>query len=77
MWVWWVDSYGTIYPRGFEATWVRIRELIDVEEDMEYSHVVRLETLLASPSSPISTSTGSVNSVIRGPPDGSSSNDIE
>jgi len=76
MWVHWVDSYGAIYLRGFQTTWICIRELVDAEEDVEYSAAIRLETLLAPPSSPTSTAFDSANSVIHSPSDGTSSNEI-
>jgi len=63
----WVDSCETIYPRWFEVTSVRVRELVDTEQDVEYNPVVRLETLLAPPASPTSSSTGWENSITRGP----------
>ena len=49
LWVCWVDAYGTVYPCGFQAAWLRIKELVDNKLDVEYAPIKRLEALLASP----------------------------
>jgi len=37
MWIRWIDSFGAQYPRGLQATMLRIRELVDRKTDVEYS----------------------------------------
>ena len=37
MWIRWIDSFGVQYPRGLQATMLRMRELVDGETDVEYS----------------------------------------
>ena len=72
LWYRWVETKGLEYPRGFQGTWERIREL-------EEAHTDRLSALLAPPRPPpagprprpptygTSLSSGSSNSVT-GPP---------
>ena len=43
MWVPWVDGYRVIYPHGWKGTQIRMRELVDLEDNMEYAPKVRLE----------------------------------
>ena len=47
MWIRWIDSFGVQYPRGWLATMLRMRELVDREPDVEYSPTFRLWDLLA------------------------------
>ena len=37
----------TVYSQGWQATMLRIRELVDKEYNIEYASIVRLEKLLA------------------------------
>jgi len=32
-----VVTNGTVYPCGFQATWLWIKELVDAEPDVEYA----------------------------------------
>jgi len=61
----WVDAYGAIYPRGWQGTWLRMRELMDSEDDVEYALVVRLKVLLAPPPPPVTNN--SYSSMIEDP----------
>jgi len=47
MWVRWIDSFGVQYPRGWQATMLRMRELMDGAPDVEYSPTLVLWDLLA------------------------------
>jgi len=47
MWVRWIDAFGIVYQRGWQCTWLKLRELVDSEGDIEYAPVARLEVLLA------------------------------
>ena len=47
MWICWIYSFGTHYSRGWQATMLRIRELVDEEPDVEYSLTIILGELLA------------------------------
>jgi len=44
-----VDAYRTVYPCGFQATWLQIKELVDNEPDVEYAPTKHLTTLLVPP----------------------------
>ena len=79
LWYRWVETKGLEYPRGFQGTWERIRELIALTPHIEEANTDRLTALLA-PSHPppdgprprpptfgTSLSSGSSNSVT-GPP---------
>jgi len=79
LWFRWVETKGLDYPRGFQGTWERIRELIAVTPSIEEANTDRLTALLAPPRPPASgprprpptfgtsLSSGSSNS-ITGPP---------
>ena len=79
LWYRWVETKGLEYPRGFQGTWERIRQLIILTPHIEEANTDRLTALLA-PSQPppagprprlptfsTSLSSGSSNSVT-GPP---------
>jgi len=79
LWFRWVETKGLEYPRGFQGTWERIRELVALTPSIEEAHTDRLTALLAPPRPPpagprprpptygTSLSSGSSNSVT-GPP---------
>jgi len=79
LWFRWVETKGLEYPRGFQGTWERIRELVALTPSIEEAHTSRLTALLApprpAPAGPrprpptygTSLSSGSSNSVT-GPP---------
>ena len=46
MWICWINSFGAHYPRGWQATILRMRELVDEEPDEEYALTIRLGGLL-------------------------------
>jgi len=46
MWVRWTDSYGT-YHRGWQATMLRMKELVDETPNIEYTPTPILQLLLA------------------------------
>ena len=76
LWFRWVETKGLEYPRGFQGTWERIRELIALTPSIEEANTDRLTTLLAPPRPPptgphprpptfgTSLSSGSSNSVV-------------
>jgi len=79
LWFQWVETKGLEYPRGFQDTWERIRELIALTSSIEDINTDHLTALLA-PSRPpptgprprplafgTSLNSGSSNSVT-GPP---------
>jgi len=37
MWARWIDSFGPQYTRGWQATMLRMRELVDGAPDVEHS----------------------------------------
>jgi len=47
MWVHWIDAYGTYYPRGWQATMLRMKELVDETTNIEYTPTLVLQELLA------------------------------
>ena len=47
LWARWIDSFGAQYPRGWQATMLRMRELVDGASDVEYSPPFVLWDLLA------------------------------
>ena len=47
MWVHWMDAYGMYYPRGWQATILRMRELVDETPNIEYTPTLVLQELLA------------------------------
>ena len=47
MWVRWVDAYRGYYPRGWEATMLRMGELVDQTPNIEYTPTPVVEELLA------------------------------
>jgi len=79
LWFRWLETKGLEYPRGFQGTWERIRELIALTPHIEEANTDRLTALLAPPRPPpvgprprpptvgTSLSSGSSNSVT-GPP---------
>ena len=44
MWVWWVDAFGIVFTRGWHGSWLKMRELVDSEEDIGYASMGRLRT---------------------------------
>jgi len=79
LWFRWLETKGLEYPRGFQGTWERIRELIALTPRIEEANTDRLMALLAPPRPPptgpcprpptfgTSLSSGSSNTVT-GPP---------
>jgi len=75
LWFRWVETKGLEYPRGFQGTWERIWELVQLTPSIEEAHTDRLSALLAPPRPPpagprprpptygTSLSSGSSNSV--------------
>jgi len=47
MWARWIDSFGDQYPRGWQATMLRMRKLVDGAPDLEHSPTFVLWDLLA------------------------------
>jgi len=47
MWVRWMDAYGVYYPRGWQATMLKIEELVDEVPNIEYTPTLVLQELLA------------------------------
>ena len=47
LWARWIDSFSAQYPRGWQATMLRIRELMDGAPAVEYSPPFVLWDLLA------------------------------
>lgn len=43
----WLDAYGTLYPRGWQAAMLRIEEPVDRTHNIEYAPTVILRELLA------------------------------
>jgi len=52
LWYRWVETKGLEYPRGFQGTWERIRELVALTPSIEEAHTDRLSALLAAPRPP-------------------------
>ena len=48
MWVHWMDAYGAYYPRGWQATMLKMEELVDETPNIEYTPTSVLQALLAS-----------------------------
>ena len=48
MWVRWIDTFEIVYQRGWQGIWLKMREVVDSEEDIEYALVAKLEVLLAA-----------------------------
>ena len=71
MWIRWLDSFGVQYPRGWQATMLRIRELVDGAPNVEYSPTFVLWDLLAP-----AESVGSNETVVDNPSEEDSSNDV-
>ena len=46
MWVHWVDAYGTLHPRGWQATMLRMEEPVDRTHNIEYAPTMILQELL-------------------------------
>jgi len=55
LWFRWVETKGLEYPRGFQGTWERIRELVVLTPSIEEAHTDRLSALLAPPRPPCRT----------------------
>lgn len=68
LWVHWIDSFGAQYPRGWRATMLRMRELVDGAPDVEHSPPFVLWNLLA----PVE-SVGSNEPEVEDPPEEGSS----
>ena len=47
MWVRWMDSYGVYYPREWQATMLKMEELVDETPNIEYTPTSVLQELLA------------------------------
>jgi len=47
MWVRWMDAYGMYYPRGWQATMLRMKELVDEAPNIEYTPIAVLQEILA------------------------------
>ena len=47
MWVRWMDAYGAYYPRGWQATMLKMEELVDEMPNIEYTPTPVLQELLA------------------------------
>jgi len=43
----WMDAHGTYYPRGWQATMLRMKELADETPNIEYTPTSALQELLA------------------------------
>jgi len=71
MWACWIDSFGAQYPRGWQATLLRMRELVDGAPDVEHSPTLVLWDLLA----PVE-SEGSNELAVHNPPKGDSPSDV-
>jgi len=71
MWARWIDSFGAQYPRGWQATMLRMSELVYGAPDVEHSLTLVLWDLLA----PIE-SEGSNEPVVDNPPEGDSPSDV-
>jgi len=48
MWVHWMDAYGTYYPQGWQATMLRMIEVVDKTPNIEYTPTPLLQELLAA-----------------------------
>ena len=46
MWVRWIDAYGMYYPQGWQATMLRMKELVDETRNIEYTPTPVLQELL-------------------------------
>ena len=70
MWVHWIYSFGIQYPLGWQATMLRMREMVDGEHDVEYCPTFRLWNLLTP-----DESEGSNEPMVDDPPEEDSSDD--
>jgi len=46
MWVRWMDAYGAYYPRGWQATMLKMQKLVDEMPNIEYTPTLVLQVLL-------------------------------
>jgi len=46
MWVRWADSNGMLYSKGWQATMLRMEELVDRTHNIEYAPTMILQKLL-------------------------------
>ena len=46
MWVHWMDAYGAYYPRGWQATMLKMEELVDETPNIDYTPTPVLQELL-------------------------------
>jgi len=53
LWFRWVETKGLEYPRDFQGTWERIRELVALTPNIEEANTDRLTALLAPPDRPL------------------------
>ena len=47
MWVRWMDAYGAYYPRGWQATMLKMEELVNETPNIEHTPSPVLQELLA------------------------------
>ena len=71
MWARWIDSFGPQYTRGWQATMLRMRELVDGAPDVEHSPTFVMWDFLA----PVE-SKGSNELALDNPPEGDSPSDV-
>ena len=56
----WVHAYGPLYPRGWQATILRMEELVDGTHNIEYAPTMILQELLAPNHNQIESSDESI-----------------
>ena len=47
VWVRWMDAYGMYYPRGWQATMFRMKDIVDETPNIEHTPTPVLQELLA------------------------------